>query len=95
MAKKFEIAVKTGVYRDSSGVEKGQYSNLGTVHTGREKDQFFAVLHVSEMLLLAHRAIVEGNTVVTASFFTPRDSSSQAKPAKSEPSNDDFNDIPF
>lgn len=72
MAKIYQVSSKIGTYKDSTGMEKGQYSNLGDVYEGRDPGQLFIVLSVAEMLFLAHKAIANGDHTVRASFFEPK-----------------------
>ena len=85
MAKKYDLAVKTGSYKTQEGVEKARYEALGEIHPGRDGG-FFARLNAFRMLGLATAAIARGDDSVLVSMFAPSDSqAASGHPAPSAP----------
>lgn len=71
MAKKYDIAVKTGTYQGKDGQDKGRYENCGEIHSGREGGHF-AVVNPFRMMGLCMAAIARGDDRLMASLFEPR-----------------------
>ena len=80
MAVKYSLSVKTGTYKDQSGVEKGRYQNVGEVHTG-QNGSFFARINPYTMLGLCHRAIQAGDDSLLVGLFDPQPNNAQSAPA--------------
>lgn len=73
MAKKFELAVKTGSYEIGRD-KKNRYQNCGEVHSGEHG--FFARINPYVMLGLCHMAIAEGQDSMLVSMFEPKNANS-------------------
>jgi hypothetical protein len=80
VAKKYDLAVKTGSYKTQEGVEKARYEALGEIHPGNQGG-FFARLNAFRMLGLATAAIARGDDSVLVSMFAPSDSQAGGHPA--------------
>ena len=97
MAKKYDMAVKTGSYQDRNGTDKNRYENIGEVHSGND-NSFYARMNPFRVMGLAMAAIARGDDSMMVSLFAPRtDAQTQAprqQPApQTAPDYDD--DIPF
>lgn len=83
MAKKYDLAVKTGTYKNQEGLEKGRYETLGEIHTGRDGG-FFARMNAFRLLGVAMAAIARGDDSIIVSLFTPQGQAGQGNaPANS------------
>jgi hypothetical protein len=80
MAKKYDMAVKTGVYKTQEGLEKGRYESIGEIHPGRDGG-FFARLNAFRILGLAMAAVARGDDSILVSLFDPNSAGSQAPPS--------------
>ncbi len=79
MAKKYDLAVKTGTYKNAEGLEKGRYETLGEIHTGRDGG-FFARMNAFRLLGVAMAAIARGDDSIIVSLFTPQGQPQGAAP---------------
>lgn len=70
MAKKYDLAVKTGTYKAQDGTDKGRYETLGEIHPGRDGG-YFARINAFRMLGIAMAAVARGDDSVLVSLFTP------------------------
>lgn len=100
MAKKYDLAVKTGSYKTAEGLEKGRYETLGEIHTGRDGG-FFARLNAFRLLGVAMAAVARGDDSLIVSLFAPQ-GQPQTAPANHPPAQPqapaagyDDDDIPF
>lgn len=71
MAKKYDMAVKTGSYQDRNRVDKGRYENVGEVHSGKDGG-FYARMNPFRLVGLAMAAIARGDDSMLVSLFEPR-----------------------
>jgi len=99
MAKKYDLAVKTGTYKAQDGTDKGRYETLGEIHPGRDGG-YFARINAFRMLGLAMAAVARGDDSVLVSLFTPTGTQAPAAPGPAprapEPELPPYDDdIPF
>ena len=95
MAKKYDMAIKTGTYTGNDGTEKNRYENIGEVHSGRDNG-FYARMNPYRVMGLAMAAIARGDDSMMVSLFAPRnDQQPQQRQAAPAPSADYDDDIPF
>ncbi len=92
--KKYDMAVKTGTYQDSTGQTKNRYQNIGAIMQG--DNGFFALL--DPMINLAAVPREPGKDRVMVSLFEPRAQDGQQAPRQTAPQRqapvmDD--DVPF
>ncbi|MDP1527704.1 MAG: hypothetical protein Q8M20_18020 [Rhodocyclaceae bacterium] len=81
MAKKYDLAVKTGTYKAQDGTDKGRYETLGEIHPGRDGG-YFARINAFRMLGLAMAAVARGDDSVLVSLFTPTGTQAPAAPGQ-------------
>lgn len=77
MAKKYDMAVKTGQYKNAEGLDKNRYENLGEIHSGRDGG-FFARLNAFRLLGVAMAAVARGDDSIIVSLFDPQTSNGPA-----------------
>ena len=95
MTKKYDMAVKTGSYKDKDGMDKNRYETIGGVHSSKNNDGHFAVLNTVRILGIAQMAIARGDDSVMVSLFQPQNHSHVQPPdTQAAPENFD-DDIPF
>ena len=76
--KKFDIAVKTGSYQDSTGQTKNRYQNIGSMMQGDNGPY----LLLDPLINLAAVPREAGKDRVICSLFEPRQDGQQAAPAQ-------------
>lgn len=86
MAKKYELAVKTGSYQVGKDT-KNRYQNCGEIHSGEHG--FYARVNPLVMLGLCHAAIAAGNDSMLVSLFAVEDKD-KAPPMPEPPEYTDF-----
>lgn len=99
MAKKYDLAVKTGSYQVGRDT-KNRYQSCGEIHNGEHG--YYARINPYVMLGLCHAAIAGGNDSMLVSLFEPkgdtRTAGQSAQPeAQPDAQHDNFDDvdIPF
>jgi hypothetical protein len=97
MAKKYDLAIKTGTYKNQEGLEKGRYETLGEIHTGRDGG-FFARMNAFRLLGIAMAAVARGDDSIIVSLFTPQTAnqpSASTNSTQAPPAAYYDDDIPF
>ena len=94
--KKYDIAVKTGSYQDSTGQTKNRYQNIGAVMQGDNGPY----LLLDPLVNLAAVPREAGKDRVICSLFEPRQQDGQQAPRAAAPAQRpqpamDDSDIPF
>lgn len=92
--KQYDIAVKTGEYKNSQGETKSRYQNIGAVIQGDNGPYIL----LERWFNPAGIANPDGRSNVLLSLFEPRDGRDQPKqsdPQRSAPSDDFDADAPF
>lgn len=84
MAKKYDMAVKTGQYKNAEGLDKNRYENLGEIHTGRDGG-FFARLNAFRLLGVAMAAVARGDDSIIVSLFAPQTGNGPAPTSQAGP----------
>lgn len=72
--KVYDVAVKTGTYRDASGADKGRYQTVGAVMQGDDGRQF---LLIERWFNPAGVEVQPGRTSIICSLFEPKPRDSQ------------------
>lgn len=79
MAKKYDLAVKTGSYTDSSGQEKGRYENIGVIMEGRDGGEYMMLKRTFNP---AGVPVQDGRDSILVSMFKPKGDTSEHQQAK-------------
>lgn len=93
--KKYDLAVKTGSYQDSTGQTKNRYQNIGAVMQG-DNGPFILLDPLINLAAVPREA---GKDRIIVSCFEPKDGQQQAAPQQRAPQrqqpamSDD--DVPF
>jgi len=97
--KLYDLAVKTGEYRDSSGATKGRWQNVGAVMKGDDGGQFIMLAAWFNPAGITRK---DGSESILVSCFEPRqqDGSPPARaaapaPRQNQPTSSVTDDIPF
>ena len=92
--KKYDIAVKTGSYQDSTGQTKNRYQNIGAVMQG-DNGPFILLDPLINLAAVPREA---GKDRVMCSLFEPRQQDGQQAPRAAAPQRQavpDDSDVPF
>lgn len=79
MAKKYDLAVKTGSYTDSSGQEKGRYENIGVIMEGRDGGEYMMLKRTFNP---AGVPVQDGRDSILVSMFKPKGDTSEHQTTK-------------
>lgn len=71
MAKRYDMATKTGSYTGRDGEQKSRYEYVGEVHDGHDGG-FYARVNPFRMLGVCMAAIARGDDSMLVSLFAPR-----------------------
>ena len=74
-----DIAVKTGVYIDQSGIEKGRYENVGVLMQGNDGNEFIIL---NRTFNPAGVPVSPGKDTVILSMFDPKQANAQPQQAQ-------------